>query len=193
MLATTHNKSKMKHDELYDATIPVFVHYLGNLRTILEEGKRHVAITNKSTNKKTGKQAKMTEEELISARLAPDMYTFIQQIGYAYFMTLEAATILAGKEMPKFTYDEKTIAELDASLLRAILYLKTIKPRDFAREEEKQKDKKVKTYLHPTKRFSREAYVHTLAVPNFFFHVTTAYDIFRHKGVPLGKSHFLDT
>jgi uncharacterized protein len=165
----------MNSTSLYEVTIPVFTHFLGNLRGILNEGKRLT------------KKGAVREEVLITARLAPDMYTFTQQIGYAYFMALEAATILSGKDMPVFTYDEKNVKELDASLARAIAFLKTVRPAHFKKSERKR----VKTFLHPTKRFARETYVYTLALPNFFFHVTTAYDIFRNQGVPLRKEHYL--
>jgi hypothetical protein len=167
----------MNDKALHDATIPVFTLFLENLRGILKEGKRHM------------KRRKMREEACITARLAPDMYTLTQQVGYAYFMALEAATVLGVKNMPTFTYNEKSFKELDASLARAVAFLKTVRPRDFKKSERMR----VKTFLAPTKRFSREAYVYTLALPNFFFHVTTAYDIFRNQGVPLKKEHYLGT
>jgi hypothetical protein len=115
------------------------------------------------------------------------MFNFTQQVGYAYFTALEIATNLSGKEMPKFTYDEKSIQELKVSLKRAIQFLKTIKPKDVAYSEKKR----MKTFLNPKASFARDTYIQMLAMPNFFFHVTTAYDIFRHLGVPLKKDDYL--
>ncbi|MEP7162837.1 MAG: DUF1993 domain-containing protein [Candidatus Moraniibacteriota bacterium] len=166
-----------KSDNLYEETIPIFIRFLGNLSTILDKGNRFAK----------RKKGRVSEKKLLEGRLAPDMYTFIQQIGYAYFMALETACNLTGKEMPVFTYDEKSVKELQTSLRRSIAFLRTIKPRDIA----STRGKRMKTFLDPTERFSREMYVRTLALPNFFFHVTTAYDIFRHLGVPLKKDDYL--
>jgi hypothetical protein len=114
------------------------------------------------------------------------MYTLIQQVGYVYFMAFETVENLTGKKPPEFTYDEKNFKELKTSLKRASAFLKTIKPQDF-----KSRKSGVKTFLHPKKKFSDTVYVRELALPNFFFHVTTTYDILRHLGVPLTKQKYL--
>ena len=88
--------------------------------------------------------------------------------------------------MPKFTYDETSTKELKASLTRVITFLERIKVSDVAYSEKK----KMKTFLSD-KRLSRDTYVHLYAIPNFFFHVATAYDIFRNLGVPLKKEDYL--
>ncbi len=166
----------MKNHTLYAETIPVFIRFIVNLRAIIAKGENYL-ITN---------GVSLTESDLLEAKLAPDMYSFTKQIGYMYFMALETAVNLTGREMPKFTYDEKSLAELKDSLLRVEEFLKSI------REEEINDDlKEIKTFLDETETFSSEIYVRELALPNFFFHMTTAYDILRHLGVPLGKDNYL--
>lgn len=169
--------SKLESEILYQETVPVFVRFLSNLDAIMEKGILF------ASNKKNG----VSEQQLIEEKLAPDMFHFVKQIGYAYFTALECVTNLAGKESPKFTYDENSIKELQESVRRVVDFLNTTKADDFSFSEGKD----IKTFLHDTKTFSREAYVRELSLPNFFFHVTTAYDIFRHLGVPLQKSDYL--
>jgi len=156
-------------------TIPVFVRYLSNLADIIEKGEGYAA------------EKKLDVTILLNGKLAPDMYNFIKQVQYAYFMALEAAVKLSGRPMPKFTYDEKTLHDLQASLKRVIAFLKKIEPEEFSAVDEKQ----IETYLDTKKHYSAAHYVTLLALPNFFFHVTTAYDILRHLGVSLGKRDYL--
>ncbi len=165
----------MKSETLFEATIPVFIRFLHNLDAILSAGERYVA------------EGKISEQALLDGKLAPDMYNTIQQVGYAYFMALETVTNMTGKAAPEFGYDEKSIGQLHESLGRVTTFLRTIKPEDFADADGKE----VKTYLSEDKTFPPDIYVRELAVPNFFFHVTTAYDILRHLGVPLTKQDYL--
>ena len=160
---------------LYQTTIPVFVKYLSNLLKLIEKGNTHAA------------QKKISATRLLHAKLAPDMFTFTKQVQYSYFMALETAVNLSGRPMPKFAYDEKTVEDLKLSLKRAIAFLKKIKPAEFNSVSKR----KVKTFLYPKKKIGREQYVLMFALPNFFFHVTTAYDILRHVGVPLKKEDYL--
>ncbi len=164
------------NNSLYDTSIPVFTHGLQNLLKILAKTKRHAVKKRLSIN------------TLLTARLAPDMYNLIQQVQYAYFMALEAACNLSGRKMPDdFNYDEKTVGDLEKNTKMAISFLASIKPKELKGVEKKR----LTTFLDPKAKFKADAYVTHLAVPNFFFHVTTAYDILRHKGVALGKDDFL--
>ena len=162
-------------NSIYDGSIPVFVKFLGNLLKLTNKGAQFA------------KRTKRSEKSLLSAKLAPDMYNFTQQVQYAYFTALEAGAALSGKAMPEFAYDEKSVKELQKSLVRAIAFLQSIKPKDFANSEKK----KVKTFLDEKKTFAGVHYVNMLAVPNFFFHVSTAYDILRRLGVKIGKDDYL--
>ncbi len=161
---------------LHTITIPVFARYLANLSIVLKKGARHAA------------KKKWSDKKLLGLRLAPNMYNLTQQIQYAYFTALEAAVNLSGRPMPEFAYDETTTRELQKSLSRTIAFLKTIRPKEL----ERGRGKKVGTFLlSPKQRIMKEQYATTLALPNFFFHVTTAYDILRHAGVAIGKDDYL--
>ncbi len=165
----------MNNKNIFREMVPVFIQFLGNLSAVLDKSHKHLG-------------RKLGEKKLVEGRLAPDMYNLRQQVGYAYFMTLESMSNLTGKQGPKFTYNEKNIKELRTSLSRTIKFLKTIKPKDFAVSG----GKRIKTFLlNPTQKVSRDKYIHELAIPNFFFHVTTAYDILRHLGAPIGKDDYL--
>ncbi|MGA8260400.1 MAG: DUF1993 domain-containing protein [Arenicellales bacterium] len=159
---------------LYDATIPVFVHGLNRIRAFLLKAEQYSDDKGIAMN------------ELLEARLAPDMFTLTQQVGYAYFMSLEAAGNLSGKAPPEMGYDEKSAGDLYASLEQVARYLKSIDPADIEDSAEKEVD----TFLSSEKvRLHR--YVHYFALPNFYFHVVTTYDILRHKGVPLRKPDYI--
>ena len=160
---------------LYDVTVPIFSLYLENLVRIIGKAKRYA------------KKNKISEKRLFEGRLAPDMFTFMQQIGYAYFMALETTTNLSGTKAPEFDYGEKNLSELQKSLRKAISFLKSV-PRGTFEGSEK---KRIVTFLDPDAKINAQHYTLFLALPNFFFHVTTAYDILRHRGVPLGKDDYL--
>lgn len=161
---------------LYDFSLPVFIRGLENLRRVLKKAKRYAT------------KKRVSESSLLSARLAPDMFALTKQVQYAYFMALETATNLSGEPMPKsFKYDEKTFADLDRTIKMAIVFLKSTKRSAYAGADKK----KIVTFLDPKVKTRADAYAMTLAVPNFFFHTTTAYDILRHKGVPLIKDDYL--
>ncbi len=161
---------------LYEITIPVFIHHLQILKKVLEKGERY------------GKKKRWSQKKLLEAQLAPDMFSLRKQIQYSYFMALEATTILSGREMPKgFAYNEETIENLKKSLAQTVLFLKKIRPNEFEGREKK----KVKTFLHSKKQFGIREYALELALPDFFFHVTTAYGILRHLGVSLQKDDYL--
>jgi hypothetical protein len=160
---------------LYEETIPVYSHFLENLLTIINKAERFA------------KQKKVPIGDFFSGRLAPDMYTFAQQVQYAYFLALDGASNLSGKKAPDFTYDEKTITELKKSLRRTITYLSTITHRDFIGAEKK----KIPVFFDKKRLLSARTYVSYLGLPDFFFHYTTAYDIVRHLGVSIGKNDYL--
>lgn len=162
---------------LYASTIPVYIRFLTNLLLIIAKAERFA------------KKNKLSTVKLINSRLTPDMFTFKQQIQYAYFSALEGAKHLSSKKPPVFTYDEKTLLDLKKSIKKTILYLKTIKPIHFKDAH----TKKPPVYYNPKKLLPALIYVQTFNLPNFYFHYTTAYDILRHRGVKIGKTDYLGT
>ena len=159
----------------YTLTVPVFIRSFDHLLAIVEKGEAFA------------KPKKISEKKMLDARLAPDMYTLTQQVQYAYFTALDATTGLTGTQSPVFAYDEGSFAELKKSVRRTISFLKTIKPKDFTTASKR----KVPAYFNPERKVPAEKYILTLALPNFFFHLTTAYAILRHLGVPLKKADYL--
>ncbi len=126
-------------------------------------------------------------EVLTKARLAPDQYALVQQIQAACDQAKFAAAYLTGQKAPSHPDTETTLAELHTRIATVLTYLKTFKAGDFTGAEERR----VAPPWMGGKSVRGETYIHRISVPNFYFHVTTAYAILRHNGVPLGKQDFI--
>jgi hypothetical protein len=161
---------------MYQASIPVFIRAFGNLSAILDKGVEHA------------KTAKLDPATLIEARLFEGMSPLPAQIQRASDTAKGCAARLGGIEAPKFPDEEKTFADLQARIAKTVEFLKSVKPGQIDGSEGKEISFNAgKTTLN----FTGQSYLLNFALPNFFFHVTTAYDILRHKGVPVGKTDFL--
>lgn len=161
---------------MYDASVPVFVKMLGNLSEILKKGQEHA--------NKNG----IDESELTTAKLAEDMYPLTKQIQIATDAAKGVTARLAGVEVPSFKDNEETFAELQERIAKTVAFLKSL-------DAKKIEGKEQATIEFANRagefKFTGKDYLFTMAFPNFFFHVTTAYDILRHKGVSLGKMDYL--
>jgi hypothetical protein len=124
---------------------------------------------------------------LFHARLAPDQYALGRQVQAACDAAKFTAARLTGKEPPKHPDTEQTVAELKARIQSTVAYLDTFKAADFAGAEAR----KVELSFLEGKVLLGPDYLMEMAIPNFFFHVTTAYAILRHLGVDLGKRDFI--
>ena len=124
---------------------------------------------------------------LLVARLAPDQYTLVRQVQAACDAAKFAAARLAGKEAPKHPDTEKTVDELRTRVRAVVEYMKGFKESDFAGGEARM----VAISFMPGKGLLGVDYLDEFAVPNFYFHATTAYSILRHNGVDLGKSNYM--
>lgn len=161
---------------MYQASVPVFDRALTNLSAILKKGEAYA-------------QAKKIEPAvLINARLFPDMFALVRQVQIASDTVKGCAARLAGQEPPSFPDTEQTFAELHARLDKTVAFLKTLKPAQIDGSEERAIELKMRDRTVHTK--GRE-YLLERALPNLFFHVTTAYAILRHNGVEIGKGDFL--
>jgi uncharacterized protein len=158
------------------SSIDIFTHTLGNLSAILEKGIAHAAAK------------KFDSNVLVTSRLAPDMLPLSRQVQIACDLAKNSAARLAGVEPPRFEDNEKTIEELRARIAKTVEYLKTIPAG--ALEGSEERDIKVPAGER-TLEFKGLAFVQRWAIPNVFFHVTTAYNILRHNGVDIGKRDFL--
>ena len=125
---------------------------------------------------------------LIGFRLFPDMLPLASQVRIATDMCVLCVSRLSGTEAPKFPDDEKTFAELDARVEKALAYVSTIPPAQIDGTE-----KKSVTFKTRRGEVTLEGieYVQRFVLPNVYFHTTTTYDILRHNGVEIGKADFL--
>jgi hypothetical protein len=161
---------------LYDASIPVYLQMMRNLSAILDKAEAH---------------AKANGDDLaayLEARLAPDMMPLTRQIQTVSDAAKGGAARLAGVPAPSMPDVETTWAELKERLARTIDFVESIK-RDQVEGDE------TRTIELPlpgrTMTFTARDFLFSFSLPNFFFHVTTAYGLLRSKGVPLGKMDYL--
>jgi hypothetical protein len=124
---------------------------------------------------------------LLSARLAPDQYSLIQQIQSACDSAKFTGARLAAKEAPKNADTEKTLEEIRARIQSCKSFLDTLKESDFDGAEKRV----IPLGFMPGKGLGAVDYLFEMQIPNFFFHVTTAYSILRHNGVDLGKTAYI--
>lgn len=125
---------------------------------------------------------------LIQGRLYPDMLPFVAQIRIATDTAKGAAARLCGADMPKWADDEATFEEIHGRIRKALNYLSGFKPDQFEGSETKKIELKLP---NRTMQFVGRDYVLGFVLPNFYFHVTTAYNILRHNGLVIGKLDFL--
>ena len=161
---------------VYDVTVPIFLRTLGNLAAILDKAAAHA-------------QAKKIDPAvLLGLRLYPDMFALSRQIQLASDFAKGAVARLAGQEPPKYEDTETTIEQLQARIARTVDYVRSIDQRAFEGAETREISLKVRDTVQ---KHAGLAYLAHIALPNFFFHATTAYDILRHNGVELGKRDFI--
>jgi uncharacterized protein len=161
---------------MYQASIPNFIRMLGNLSSIL----------NKAVNQIEAK--KIDPSIFINARLAPDMYPLSRQIQIATDMAKGCAARLAGIEVPIYEDNEATFAELQLRIAKTIAFLQSINANQIDGSEEH----KVTLKLRGNEmNFIGQPYLLNFVIPNFYFHITTAYAILRHNGIEIGKMDFV--
>jgi hypothetical protein len=161
---------------MFQASVPIFLRQLNALSAILDKAAGHA--------RETG----IDPSELINARLAPDMFPLSRQVQIATDHAKGAAARLSRREVPKYDDTESTFDQLKARIAKTIDFVKSVPAAEFEGAESRGV---TLTIGGQPRSFSGEHYLVHFALPNFFFHVTTAYDILRHKGVPLGKRDFI--
>jgi len=161
---------------MYQASVPLLIRMLTNLKGILEKGLAHA-------------QAKKIDEAVfLNARLYPDMFALTRQVQIAADFARATGARLAGQEPPGYEDNEKTFAELISRVERSIEYLRTVTPGMIDGSEAREI---IRPIRGEPKKFTGIGYLLQFALPNFFFHTTTAYAILRHGGVELGKNDFI--
>ena len=161
---------------MHPISLPVFTRHLNGLAGCLKKAQAVYA------------EKKFDETTLLSYRFYPDMFSFTRQVQAATDHARNCAALLAGLEAPKYEDSEKSLADLIARVEKTVAWLNTIKPAQIDGSEEKPVTVKMR---------DRELNYKGLelllkrSMPNFFFHVTTAYNIIRHNGVEVGKRDFM--
>jgi hypothetical protein len=158
-------------------TVDTFAHFLSSLSALLEKGLAHA----------TAK--KFDPSVLLNSRLAPDMFPLTRQVQIACDLAKNSCARLAGLEPPRFEDNEKTVEELRARIARTIDYMKGIPASSFEGAEDR--DLRIPAGPDRFLDFKGLDFVQRWAIPNVFFHITTAYAILRHNGVDIGKRDFL--
>ena len=161
---------------MYSASVPVFQHMLRNLSHILDKGEA------------SAQARKFDPTVLTTSRLAPDMLPFTRQILIACDGAKNGIARISGIEAPKFEDNEASFAELKARIQKTLDYLAKVP----ASAVDGTEDKDITFPVGPnTRTMKAQAYLTTWVLPNFYFHITTAYAILRHNGVDLGKADYL--
>jgi hypothetical protein len=162
---------------MYTNSVPVFKQMLTALKTILQQANALVA------------DKAMQPDALLQARLYPDMFPLLKQVQIANDFARGVAARLAGVDVPAAEGQETSFADLDALLAQTLAFLDSVNASRFEASEGKE------IVLRPgtpkEKKLSGQAYLSNYGLPQFFFHVTTAYALLRHNGVPIGKRDYM--
>jgi len=161
---------------LYDVSAPVFVQGLKGLLGVLEKAKAHVAAR------------AIDPSALLAARLYPDMFPLTRQVQIAADFAKGAGARLAGHDVPAWEDTEKTFAELKLRIKKTLTFIDSLPQSDI----EDSAARAITTGSgEKTRHFTGQNYLLHYALPHFFFHATTAYDILRHNGLEIGKKDFI--
>ena len=162
---------------MHSACAPIYLTMLGNLSKWLDKAVTHA------------QSRKFDPDTLLTSRLAPDMLSLAKQVQIACDTAKFGIARLAGIEAPKFDDTETTIAQLQQRIAATIAYVQSVPASAVDGSEDKPVSVPVRG--RDPLQFTGEQYLQRFALPNFFFHVTTAYALLRHNGVELGKADYL--
>ncbi|CAM2936832.1 Uncharacterized protein conserved in bacteria [Legionella steigerwaltii] len=164
---------------MYTASVPVFKQMLTSLNAILEKTQAHID------------NNKMDPNVFLQASLFPDMFNFTRQVQIATDFAKGVSARLADMEVPVLEDNEKTFFELRGRIEKTLFFLSKILPEDINGSEEKE------IILRPgtpkERKLMGQTYLLHYGIPQFFFHITTAYDILRSLGVAIGKMDYMGT
>lgn len=161
---------------MFDASVPGLLQGLKGLKTALAKAEAHA------------EARKIEPDALLQARLYPDMFTLVRQVQIATDFAKGAAGRLAGAELPVFEDVETSFADLKARVAKAVAFIEGLAPAQFEGAETREVSLNRRGQVVS---FTGRDYLLLQALPNFWFHVTTAYAILRHNGVELSKSDYM--
>lgn len=161
---------------MYDASVPVFVHFLNGIAALLRKTEGHV------------QAKKLDPNAFLTARLFPDMFTFTKQVQLACDFAKGTSARLAGVPNPSHPDEEKTFDELQERVRKTVDFLRGLNKEQFADAAARSI-----TFKAGGKEITVTGaqYLSNVGLPNFYFHVTTAYGLLRHNGIEIGKADFL--
>jgi len=162
---------------LYDASIPVFKQMLSSLGHVLAKAETHA------------NDKKIAPDAYLQARLYPDMFPLIRQVQIAADFAKGISARLADVDVPAYEDNEQSFADLQSRIKKTLEFIGSIDQSQLAGAEERE------IVLRPgtpkEKKFTGSSYLLSYGLPQFFFHVTTAYGILRHNGIEIGKGDFM--
>jgi hypothetical protein len=162
---------------MYSASVPVFLQMLGSLDALLVKAQSHA------------EEKGIEPDALLQSRLSPDMFPLARQVQVACDFARSVPARLVGLEVPAYEDNEQTIVQLRARIARTLAFIEGLEPSQFLGTEERE------IILRPgspkARTISGEAYLLHYGLPQFFFHVTTAYALLRHNGVQIGKKDYM--
>jgi uncharacterized protein len=173
---------KKEETNLYTITVPPMMKSLKALSNILDTADKHTKGKQLSWHPKG-----MQESALLHSRLISDQFEFIRQVQVACDNAKNGVARIAGIKAPSYPDNEKTIKELKARIAKTLKFLKTVKPAQVIGQE----NNKVSLQWEPKKMMTTLGYTTGYLLPNFYFHVTTAYDILRANGLQIGKGDYI--
>ena len=163
---------------LYDISVPVFDALLGNLSTLLDKAAAHAAAR------------PFDPSVLLQARLAPDMFPLVRQVQIACDAAKFGVARLTGADAPAFADDEASIEQLKARIAATRAFIASVPRERFEGAETRRVEVPTRAQTYA---FTGRDFLLRWAMPNFYFHMVTTYDILRHNGVELGKRDYLGT
>ena len=161
---------------MYQAAVPTFLQMLKSLSAILDKAEANVA------------ERKIDPAVLLQYRLAPDMFPLVRQVQIAADHAKGCCARLAGVDVPKYADDETTLADLRTRIAKTAEFVRSFRAEQIDGSEDRDI---TMTAGSRELKFKGQQYLLHFALPNFYFHTTTAYAILRHCGVPIGKRDFL--
>jgi uncharacterized protein len=162
---------------MYAASVPVFKQMLGGLGTVLEKASVQV------------RERRLDEEDLLQTRLIEDMFPTVRQVQIACDFARSVSARLAGVEVPPYDDDEQSFEQLQQRVTAAIAFIDGLDPASF--EGSEQREIVLRPGTSKERRLDGQSYLLAYGLPQFFFHVTTAYGLLRHSGIAVGKRDYM--
>ncbi len=172
-----HLLEKPVTDAMYASSIPVFKQMLGGLASILTKAEAHAT------------EKHIEPAALIQARLYPDMFPLWRQVAIACDFARGVSARLAGVDVPSYDEPEASFPALRELIARSTGFIEGLTPAAF--DDSARREIVLRPGTPKERRFDGRAYLLSYGLPQFFFHVTTAYDLLRHNGIEIGKRDYM--